>query len=89
MDQVQYIQDEISYLKGILIENIDYLLDRGVILEELQEKTEELEQQSVSFQRESKKVNRREWLTKNRMKLQVAVGTVGVSSLAWGLFMLL
>lgn len=87
MEQIHYVQDELYELKQMMVDNVNYLLDRGEKLEELQEKTQLLEDQSMQFKKGSKKVRRHEWWVKNKVK--VAVGTVTGCGLAYGLFLLI
>lgn len=63
-----YIKTEIKYneihkelddIKDIMINNIDFLLQRGEILEDLVEKTEHLTKESKKFYKRSKKLNKK------------------------------
>lgn len=87
MEQIHYVQEELYELKQIMVDNINHLMDRGEKIEELQEKTQLLEDQSTQFNKGSKKVRRHEWWVKNKVK--VAVGTVTGCGLAYGLFLLI
>lgn len=87
METINYIQDELSHVKAVLIENIEELINRHEKVEDLQEKALELEERSESFRKQTSNLKRKQWWRNN--KFRVAAGTISVSTLAYGLFIFL
>ncbi|CAG5115463.1 unnamed protein product [Candidula unifasciata] len=78
-DQVTKVENQVEELKGIMVQNIDRLAERGERLELLVDKTEELNANSVSFKRTSRNLARSMWW-KNVKLLVLIVVVLVVSS---------
>lgn len=81
------IQDEISYLKKSLIDNIDHAISNKEDIKVLEEKTEQLSECSKVFQQGSSTIRKHYWWTKNKVRL--AFGTLASGGIATGLWFLL
>lgn len=75
MSKLSKLKAQISEVKGIMMDNIEKVLDRGERIELLVDKTENLQFQADSFQRQGRQLRRKMWLQSLRMKLMIA-GTV-------------
>ena len=56
-DKMEKIQKDIEEVKGIMIQNIDKILEKGEKLDELVEKSNDLSQQSKMFYKQANKMN--------------------------------
>ncbi|KAG5603254.1 hypothetical protein H5410_034624 [Solanum commersonii] len=83
-DQMQYCVDhpeeinklakvkaQVSEVKGVMMENIEKVLDRGEKIELLVDKTENLRSQAQDFKTQGTKVRRKMWLQNMKIKLIV------------------
>uniref|UniRef100_A0A0D6R2N3 V-SNARE coiled-coil homology domain-containing protein n=1 Tax=Araucaria cunninghamii TaxID=56994 RepID=A0A0D6R2N3_ARACU len=81
-DQMQYCVDhpeeiskfskvkaQVSEVKGIMMDNIEKVLDRGEKIELLVDKTEGLQFQADTFQRQGRQLRRKMWLQNLKFKL--------------------
>lgn len=60
-NKIQKAKNEITEIKGVMINNIELILQRGEKIDNLHNKAHELEQQSVSFHRNSQSLKKRMW----------------------------
>lgn len=74
LNKVLQVQKQVEEVKGVMMENIEKVLDRGDRIELLVDKTEELRFQADHFYRSGRNLRRRMWW--NNMKLKLAI--VGV-----------
>ncbi|KAL1567529.1 vesicle-associated membrane protein 721-like protein [Salvia divinorum] len=65
------VKAQVSEVKGVMLENIEKVLDRGEKIELLVEKTENLHQQAKDFNSAGTRLHRRMWMQKSKMKLVV------------------
>lgn len=63
------LQSQVEEVKGILTQNIEKVMERGDRLDDLMDKTYELEEQSIRFQKTSRKVRTRFWWKNLKMKI--------------------
>lgn len=71
------LHSQVEEVKGILTQNIEKVMERGDKLDDLMDKTYELEEQSIRFQKTSRKVRSRFWWKNLKMKIiLVFVGLV-------------
>lgn len=72
MSKLSKLKSQITEVKGIMMDNIEKVLDRGEKIELLVDKTESLQFQADSFQRQGRQLRRQMWLQNLRFKLMVA-----------------
>ncbi|MED6192715.1 hypothetical protein PIB30_012607 [Stylosanthes scabra] len=65
------VQNQVSEVKGVMMENIEKVLDRGEKIELLVDKTENLHSQAQDFKTSGTKIRRKMWLQNMKMKLIV------------------
>lgn len=71
LNRIARVKSTLSDVRGIVIENIEKLLDRGERIELLVDKTENLRFQADSFQRQGRQLRRKMWLQGVKIKLAV------------------
>ncbi|XP_074297351.1 putative vesicle-associated membrane protein 726 [Silene latifolia] len=92
-DHMQYVADhpeeinklakvkaQVSEVKGVMMENIEKVLDRGEKIELLVDKTEDLRSQAQDFRKQGTKMKRKMWVENMKIKLIVfaIVGALAV-----------
>ncbi|KAE8700750.1 VAMP722 protein [Hibiscus syriacus] len=65
------VKAQVSEVKGVMMENIEKVLDRGEKIELLVDKTENLHQQAQDFRNTGTKIQRKMWLQNMKIKLIV------------------
>ncbi|TYH48213.1 hypothetical protein ES332_D10G052400v1 [Gossypium tomentosum] len=65
------VKAQVSEVKGVMMENIEKVLDRGEKIELLVDKTENLHNQAQDFQSTGTKIRRKMWLQNMKIKLIV------------------
>ncbi|KAK4491516.1 hypothetical protein RD792_002267 [Penstemon davidsonii] len=65
------VKAQVSEVKGVMMENIEKVLDRGEKIELLVDKTENLHQQAQDFRTTGTKIRRKMWLQNMKVKLIV------------------
>ncbi|KAL0928859.1 hypothetical protein M5K25_000786 [Dendrobium thyrsiflorum] len=83
MSRLSKLKAQITEVKGIMMDNIEKVLDRGEKIELLVDKTESLQFQADSFQRQGRQLRRKMWLQNLRFKLMVAGGLIFFILLVW------
>lgn len=71
MNKIAKVKAQVSEVKGIMMENIEKVLDRGEKIELLVDKTENLRFQADNFQKQGKQLRRKMWLQNMKVKLVV------------------
>ncbi|XP_055831053.1 vesicle-associated membrane protein 727 [Solanum dulcamara] len=71
MNKLSKLKAQITEVKGIMMDNIEKVLDRGEKIELLVDKTENLQFQADSFQRQGRQLRRKMWFQNLQMKLMV------------------
>ncbi|KAJ8900085.1 hypothetical protein K2173_024201 [Erythroxylum novogranatense] len=71
ISRISKLKAQITEVKGIVMDNIEKVLDRGERIELLVDKTENLQFQADSFQRQGRQLRRKMWLQNLQMKLMV------------------
>lgn len=71
MSKLSKLKAQITEVKGIMMDNIEKVLDRGEKIELLVDKTENLQFQADSFQRQGRQLRRKMWFQNLQMKLMV------------------
>ncbi|KAK9061360.1 hypothetical protein SSX86_018541 [Deinandra increscens subsp. villosa] len=77
MSKLSKLKAQITEVKGIMMDNIEKVLDRGEKIELLVDKTENLQFQADSFHRQGRQLRRKMWLQNLRMKLMDEKKRVG------------
>ncbi|KAI4319332.1 hypothetical protein MLD38_032940 [Melastoma candidum] len=65
------VKAQVSEVKGVMMENIEKVLDRGEKIELLVDKTENLRSQAQDFRQQGTKIRRKMWLQNMKIKLIV------------------
>ncbi|OAY77255.1 putative vesicle-associated membrane protein 726 [Ananas comosus] len=65
------VKAQVSEVKGVMMENIEKVLDRGEKIELLVDKTENLRSQAQDFRQQGTKMRRKMWIQNMKMKLVV------------------
>ncbi|KAJ1091820.1 hypothetical protein NDU88_004935 [Pleurodeles waltl] len=76
-DRVRNLQSEVEGVKNIMSQNVDRILARGENLDNLRNKTEDLEASSEHFKTTSQKVARKYWW-KNAKMIAIICVVVGI-----------
>ncbi|KAH7281539.1 hypothetical protein KP509_36G052600 [Ceratopteris richardii] len=71
MNKIAKVKAQVSEVKGIMMENIEKVLDRGEKIELLVDKTENLRFQADNFQKQGKQLRRKMCLQNMKVKLVV------------------
>ncbi|KAL3507376.1 hypothetical protein ACH5RR_032758 [Cinchona calisaya] len=66
------VKAQVSEVKGVMMENIEKVLDRGEKIELLVDKTENLRSQAQDFRQQGTKMKRKMWIQNMKIKLIVA-----------------
>lgn len=72
ISKMSKLKAQVTEVKGIMMDNIEKVLDRGEKIELLVAKTENLQFQADSFQRQGRQLRRKMWFQDVRFKLIVA-----------------
>ncbi|KAI4338267.1 hypothetical protein L6164_016609 [Bauhinia variegata] len=65
------VKAQVSEVKGVMMENIEKVLDRGTKIELLVDKTDSLRSQAQDFKKQGTKVKRKMWVDNMKIKLIV------------------
>ncbi|MCO5550145.1 hypothetical protein L7F22_003627 [Adiantum nelumboides] len=80
LSRIARVKSTLSDVRGIVIENIEKLLDRGEKIELLVDKTENLRFQADSFQRQGRQLRRKMWLQSVKIKNVVPYQAVHIAT---------
>ena len=83
ISKLSKLKAQITEVKGIMMDNIEKVLDRGEKIELLVDKTENLQFQADSFQRQGRQLRRKMWLQNLQMKLMVGGGILILIIVLW------
>ncbi|XP_041994977.1 vesicle-associated membrane protein 727-like [Salvia splendens] len=86
MNKLSKLKAQITEVKGIMMDNIEKVLDRGEKIELLVDKTDNLQFQADSFQRQGRQLRRQMWMQNLRMKLMIAGVVLVLLCLLWLMF---
>ncbi|XP_042043207.1 vesicle-associated membrane protein 727-like [Salvia splendens] len=86
MNKLSKLKAQITEVKGIMMDNIEKVLDRGEKIELLVDKTDNLQFQADSFQRQGRQLRRQMWLQNIRMKAMIAGIVIVLLCLLWLMF---
>lgn len=74
MDKTKHVQQQVDEVTGIMNKNVDSMLERGENLNDLTQKTEQLQQSSQQFSKNAAAVKRKLWW--KNVKLGIIVASV-------------
>jgi len=77
------LKTQITEVKGIMMDNIEKVLDRGERIELLVDKTENLQFQADSFQRQGRQLRRKMWLQNLKLKLMIGGAILALLIILW------
>ncbi|CAK9313359.1 unnamed protein product [Citrullus colocynthis] len=83
MSKLSKLKAQITEVKGIMMDNIEKVLDRGERIELLVDKTENLQFQADNFHRQGRQLRRKMWLQSLQMKLMVGGGILVLIIILW------
>ncbi|XP_030057542.1 vesicle-associated membrane protein 8 [Microcaecilia unicolor] len=72
-DQVHHLKSQVEGVKNIMSQNVDRILARGENLDQLRNKTEDLEASSEHFKTTSQKVARKYWWKNVKMIVIICI----------------
>ncbi|KAL6192260.1 hypothetical protein ACLB2K_038645 [Fragaria x ananassa] len=72
INKLAKVKAQVSEVKGVMMENIEKVLDRGEKIELLVDKTDNLRSQAQDFKQQGTKMRRKMWFQNMKMKLIVA-----------------
>ncbi|GAB1597788.1 vesicle-associated membrane protein 711-like [Argonauta hians] len=73
---ISHLQSQVNEVKGILTENIEKVLERGDRLDDLMDKTYELEEQSIRFHKTSGRIAKKFWWKNTKATLMMVCGVI-------------
>ncbi|KAK9725767.1 hypothetical protein RND81_05G167800 [Saponaria officinalis] len=76
LNKLAKVKAQVSEVKGVMMGNIEKVLDRGEKIELLVDKTEDLRSQAQDFKKQGTKVKRKMWVENMKIKL-IVFGIVG------------
>ncbi|KAM7255872.1 hypothetical protein ACFE04_011613 [Oxalis oulophora] len=71
INKLSKVKAQVSEVKGVMMENIEKVLDRGEKIELLVDKTEDLRSQAQDFRSQGTKIKRKMWVQNMKIKLIV------------------
>jgi vesicle-associated membrane protein 7 len=72
-DNIGRVQTQLDEVKGVMVENIEKVLERGEKIELMVDKTDKLNQQAFKFEKQSKRLKNAMWWRNLRCKLIAAL----------------
>ncbi|CAH9086279.1 unnamed protein product [Cuscuta epithymum] len=72
MDKIAKVKAQVNEVKGVMMGNIEKVLDRGEKIELLVDKTDNLRSQAQDFRKQGTKMKRKMWFENMKIKLVVA-----------------
>ncbi|KAK1431405.1 hypothetical protein QVD17_07864 [Tagetes erecta] len=83
MSKLSTLKAQISEVKGIMMDNIEKVLDRGEKIELLVDKTENLQFQADTFHVQGRQLRRKMWLQNAHMKLMIGGAVFTLIIIVW------
>ena len=71
-DNLTALQQQVDDVKGVMSQNIEKVLERGERLEDLMDKTTDLEEHSNTFRKTARSVHKKMWWA--NMKMKICIG---------------
>ncbi|CAK9867888.1 unnamed protein product [Sphagnum jensenii] len=82
-EEMDKIKSQVAEVKGVMMENIEQVLDRGGKIEVLVEKTDTLQNQAVVFQQQDQRLWHKMWLQKMKVKLIGLAIIIAIKLIIW------
>ncbi|GLT93356.1 hypothetical protein SLE2022_111530 [Rubroshorea leprosula] len=83
ISKLSKLKAQITEVKEVMMDNIEKVLDRGERIELLVDKTENLQFQADSFQRQGRELRRKMWLQSLKVKVVVGGTIVALILILW------
>jgi vesicle-associated membrane protein 72 len=83
MNKISKIKSQVAEVKGIMMDNIEKVLDRGTQIELLVDRTDQLRDQADTFQRTGRKLRRKMWFQNMKVKLIVLAIIIVIAIIIW------
>ncbi|CAN4114424.1 unnamed protein product [Withania somnifera] len=83
MNKLSNLKAQITEVKGIMMDNIEKVLDRGEKIELLVVRTESLQFRAYSFKRQGRQLRRKMWVRNLQMKLMVGGAIFIFITIVW------
>jgi len=77
-DKVKQVQAQVEEVKGIMHQNIEKVIERGDKIENLQEKTDELQNSAQQFKKSTTKLKRQMWWKNMKLNLIIAFIVIAI-----------
>jgi len=77
-DRVGQLRGQVDEVRGVMSQNIERVMERGEKLDDLVDKTGQLEANAVRFRQTSNKVKRKMWWKNTKMTLILVVVAVAI-----------
>ena len=84
-DNINRVRQQLDEVKGVMVQNIEKVLERGEKIELLVDKTDKLNQQAFKFEKQSKQLKNAMWWRNLKMKLMFAVIVIFILYIICGL----
>lgn len=75
-DNVAILQGQVNEVKGVMMSNIEKVIQRGEDLETLSKNAEDLEANSEAFKTNSHRLRKKMWWQNKKMCIYLSVGVV-------------
>lgn len=72
-DNLTVLQGQVKEVQGVMSQNIEAVIQRGERLDDLMDKTDDLEAATATFQRTAKKIKKKYWWKNLKMKIIVGI----------------
>lgn len=72
-DNLTALQSQVHEVKGVMAQNIEKVIQRGERLDDLVDKTDELNAASATFQKTASRIRKKYWWKNTKMKLIIAI----------------
>jgi vesicle-associated membrane protein 7 len=72
-DNINRVRNQLEEVKGVMVQNIEKVLERGEKIELLVDKTDKLNNAAFKFERQSKKLKNAMWWRNLKMKLMIGL----------------
>ena len=71
-DNISRVRNQLEEVKGVMVQNIEKVLERGEKIELLVDKTDKLNNAAFKFEKQSKRLKNAMWWRNFKMKLMIA-----------------
>lgn len=71
INKLEKVKDQVAQVKGVMMDNIDKVINRGEKIEDLVHKTDNLRSEADAFKQQGTQIRRKMWLSNMKIKLIV------------------